>query len=167
MKVHIPKIIVLALALTIFATIVKIGTSGQTNSFRNEWNIVKNPIRVNIKVTETQAPNVLTEMWYGNFPSHKQVELNKINHISLLRVFDNANKEIRCQPSAWNDLGNINKVEIHPQKDGFKIVIEGGDGGAAYQAALYFKNNKLVKRKVSDVVGDGTDHDAFEYTNYN
>ena len=83
-----------------------------------------------------------------------------------MRVFDKKGKEMSCPVSAWSDLGKINEVSVLPQKGGCKIIIGGGDGGVGYQAVLYFSHGTLVKRKVSDGVGDGTDKDAFETTTY-
>ncbi len=112
------------------------------------------------------VPNVLSEQWFGNACSHEKVTMNTVSHITIMRVFDKKGKELLCPVSAWSDLGNILEVNVVRQKAGCKIIIEGGDGGVGYQAVLWFSDGALVRRRVSDGVGDGTDNDAFEFTNY-
>ena len=72
---------------------------------------------------------------------------NTIDHITLMRVFDKSNKELRYPVSAWSDLGNINEVKVIPQKEGGCKTSFGGDGGVGYEAVLYFSHGVLTSAR--------------------
>lgn len=66
-------------------------------------------------------------------------------------IIKNKNKEYYLPLSAYCDLANITNNKISSWNDGFIIEIFGGKGHSTYEAKLYFKNGKILRREVQDV----------------
>ena len=50
--------------------------------------------------------------------------------------------------SAFSDLANAEEVAVQPTKNGYMLVIKGGEASTAYQAELEFDGEFLLRRKV-------------------
>lgn len=156
-------------ALSCFCCLPNVGGTqegGLSNKKITNLDTVKQSYHIILKTGSMNVPNVLSEQWYGNGCAHGQEKVNSVDHIVLMRVFDKSGKELKCPTSAWSDLGNIYEFYVVPQKEGCKIVIGGGDGGVAYEAVFWFSGRALIKRRVSDSVGNNSDSDSFEVTTY-
>lgn len=60
-------------------------------------------------------------------------------------------KKILIPSVSYIDLGDIhipNGVNIYKDGDIIIIKLNGGDGAGSYEAQLFFKNNKIIKRKI-------------------
>lgn len=65
--------------------------------------------------------------------------------------------------SAFADLGNPRIVELRATRQGFDLIILGGDASASYRAVLVFEGNTLTRRKVQHAEFP---NEAWEETRY-
>jgi len=65
--------------------------------------------------------------------------------------------------SAFADLSEPNEVSVASCKQGFTVIIRGGEAAASYEALLVFENGVIRRRKV---VHMGFPDEAWEETHY-